>query len=206
MALVRHVCKETSGLESLFLISKSNCAFANFKDEQACSVAQKLLHDSKFQSARLVSRLRKGTMEGLKYNTAAGPGSTPSTSHENSDAESAMDDVENKVAAVNGDAVAKAASPQPARRNSQNHSHVDRFFILKSLTTEDLDLSVQSGIWATQSHNEENLNQAFQVSGFEESKSKSGTLLTWIWSCRQPIMCISYSQLTNQASTLDMQG
>ena len=64
MSLVHHVCKEADGLESLFLISKSNCAFANFRDEQSCSAAQRKLHDSKFMTVRLVSRLRKSTVEG----------------------------------------------------------------------------------------------------------------------------------------------
>jgi hypothetical protein len=41
----------------------------------------------------------------------------------------------------------------------------NRYFILKSLTVEDLGISRQSGIWATQTHNEENLNRAFEVSG-----------------------------------------
>jgi hypothetical protein len=35
---------------------------------------------------------------------------------------------------------------------------------VKSLTVEDLELSVRNGIWATQSHNEEALNKAYQVS------------------------------------------
>lgn len=39
----------------------------------------------------------------------------------------------------------------------------DKFFIVKSLTVEDLELSVRNGIWATQSHNEEALNKAYQV-------------------------------------------
>jgi hypothetical protein len=39
----------------------------------------------------------------------------------------------------------------------------DKFFILKSLTVEDLELSVNTGIWATQSHNEDALNNAFKV-------------------------------------------
>ncbi|RBQ95634.1 hypothetical protein VDGD_08798 [Verticillium dahliae] len=39
----------------------------------------------------------------------------------------------------------------------------DKFFILKSLTVEDLDLSVRTGIWATQSHNEDTLNNAFKA-------------------------------------------
>src|SRR5690606_10031518 len=62
MNLVDHVCKETPGLDSLFLISKSNCAFANFKDEQTCIAAQRKLHDSRFQTVRLVSRLRKNAV------------------------------------------------------------------------------------------------------------------------------------------------
>jgi hypothetical protein len=41
----------------------------------------------------------------------------------------------------------------------------DKFFILKSLTIEDLELSVRTGIWATQAHNEESLNGAFKVCG-----------------------------------------
>jgi hypothetical protein len=40
---------------------------------------------------------------------------------------------------------------------------LDRYFVVKSLTVEDLELSKQSGIWATQTHNETNLNQAFET-------------------------------------------
>lgn len=39
----------------------------------------------------------------------------------------------------------------------------DKFFVVKSLTVEDLELSVRNGIWATQSHNEEVLNKAYEV-------------------------------------------
>ena len=38
-----------------------------------------------------------------------------------------------------------------------------KYFIVKSLTLQDLELSVRNGIWATQSHNEETLNKAFEV-------------------------------------------
>ncbi|KIM40978.1 hypothetical protein M413DRAFT_28080 [Hebeloma cylindrosporum] len=40
----------------------------------------------------------------------------------------------------------------------------ERYFILKSLTQEDLDISVSRGVWATQKHNEEILDQAFRTS------------------------------------------
>ncbi|KAH9909253.1 hypothetical protein F4778DRAFT_222248 [Xylariomycetidae sp. FL2044] len=161
MNLVHHVCKEAIGLESLFLISKSNCAFANFKDETTCVAAQQKLHDSKFQSVRLVSRLRKSTVEGAAGQTApTGPAATSPAA---------------TVAPV-----ADGQSPQPAPAetstvapekklegksgsSSDSHSHKDKFFILKSLTVEDLELSVRNGVWATQSHNEQSLNQAFKM-------------------------------------------
>lgn len=40
----------------------------------------------------------------------------------------------------------------------------EKFFIVKSLTLQDLEISVRNGIWATQSHNEEALNKAYEVS------------------------------------------
>lgn len=38
----------------------------------------------------------------------------------------------------------------------------NRYFIVKSLTLQDLELSVRNGIWATQSQNEEVLNKAYE--------------------------------------------
>lgn len=164
MSLVHHVCKEATGLESLFLISKSNCAFANFKDEQTCVAAQQKLHDSKFQSVRLVSRLRKSTVEGAGGQTApTGPAAT-SPSGQNTTAESIKsprDKAPEPVASV------PETPQQPELKsglNSDASGQKDKFFILKSLTVEDLDLSVRTGVWATQSHNEEILNNAFKVS------------------------------------------
>ncbi|KIE01948.1 YTH domain protein, partial [Metarhizium majus ARSEF 297] len=166
MALVHHVYQVTPGMESLFLISKSNCAFANFKDEPTCSTAQQNLHDSKFQSVRLVSRLRKSAVEGSTGSTVpTGPAvnSTPSKTQGGTDIEGVDDDSEKKNPPTEPELVSKPVLPVP-RRDSKAHQYEDKFFILKSLTTEDLDLSVQTGIWATQSHNENNLNDAFQAS------------------------------------------
>ncbi|KAI0000279.1 YT521-B-like domain-containing protein [Russula vinacea] len=39
-----------------------------------------------------------------------------------------------------------------------------RYFVLKSLTQHQLDLSVQTNVWATQQHNEEILDQAYRTS------------------------------------------
>jgi hypothetical protein len=156
MSLVLHVCKETSGLESLFLISKSNCAFANFRDEASCSAAQVKIHDSRFQTVRLVSRLRRssvGTAAGVLVPTGPAALSPPSNPVV---ARSPSPGSETKVGQTE-------SNIEDARDTESPKASKDKFFIVKSLTVEDLELSVRNGIWATQSHNEEALNKAYQV-------------------------------------------
>ena len=164
MSLVHHVCREAGGLESLFLISKSNCAFANFRDETSCVAAQQKLHDSKFQSVRLVSRLRKSTVEGTAGVAApTGPAATGVSQGQAKEMEQVeytpRPSEDNAVEVTPGLADAPQRAPLPDVGNQK-----DKFFVLKSLTVEDLELSVRTGIWATQSHNEHALNQAFQAS------------------------------------------
>ncbi|KAF6814558.1 YT521-B-like splicing factor [Colletotrichum sojae] len=158
MNLVQHVCKEATGLESLFLISKSNCAFANFKDEQTCVAAQQKLHDSKFQSVRLVSRLRKSTVEGATGMTA--PTGPAASSGSQTPHDVAVQPIAPETAAEGTEVESSDVKPAaPAETAPQK----DKFFILKSLTVEDLELSIRTGIWATQSHNEDTLNAAFKA-------------------------------------------
>lgn len=166
MSLVHHVCKEAPGLESLFLISKSNCAFANFRDEQSCAAAQQKLHDSKFQTVRLVSRLRKSTVEGAAGQTAptgpsaSSPGGQPAPPNEASPSPANPPPSSSDTATA---ATEDLPTPGQAAEAAQLPP-TDKFFILKSLTVEDLELSVRNGVWATQSHNEESLNSAFRAS------------------------------------------
>ncbi|UKZ46653.1 hypothetical protein TrVGV298_000859 [Trichoderma virens] len=161
MSLVRHVSKETTGLESLFLIAKSNCAFANFKDEASCISAQLKLHESRFQSVRLVSRLRRNEIDGTNgQSPPTGPASGTANSSQpihtaRSKAAVKVDDGNSTAKTDHADNSTAVSSEGPAKYH-------DRFFILKSLTIDDLELSVRTGIWATQSHNEETLNGAFR--------------------------------------------
>lgn len=192
MSLVFHVCKETTALESLFLISKSNCAFANYKDEVSCAAAQVKLHDSRFQTVRLVSRLRRnsvGAAAGVNVPTGPAALSPPSNP------------------------VARSVSPDSHLKGKEVHEEAselqvgddtgaarDKFFIVKSLTVEDLDLSVRNGIWATQSHNEDALNKAYKVCFVFLNSYYTLTIVdrlrtTSIWS----------SLPTNLASITDMQ-
>ena len=71
----------------------------------------------------------------------------------------------------------EASTPtQTGDRDSRGTStSADKYFIVKSLTLQDLELSVRNGIWATQSHNEETLNKAFEVRFIH--KCKAFTLL-----------------------------
>ena len=59
------------------------------------------------------------------------------------------------------------AQAEPSADSSQKGSKLrkvpDRYFIMKSLTVEDMELSVRNNIWATQAHNEETLNKAYEV-------------------------------------------
>ncbi len=165
MNLVHHVCKQAAGLESLFLISKSNCAFANFKDEPTCVAAQQKLHDSRFQSVRLVSRLRKSTVEGAT-GLAAPTGPSAAQAGQTQEAGDQEKTLQGKEDGAPNSAKTTVSVGEKAARLSPTDEALpwDKFFVLKSLTVEDLELSVRTGIWATQSHNEETLNKAFEVS------------------------------------------
>ncbi len=160
MDLVHHVCELAPGLQSLFLISKSNCAFANFKEEITSVEAQKAIHESKFQSVRLVCRLRKNTAEATAESPiviAAGTSNPSSPTLADDPPEDAKSPTLEKLDPL------EASVVRMDRKDANGNAHRDRFFVLKSLTREDLEQSVKTSIWATQSHNEKLLNNAFQV-------------------------------------------
>ncbi|EKM51570.1 uncharacterized protein PHACADRAFT_101811 [Phanerochaete carnosa HHB-10118-sp] len=76
----------------------------------------------------------------------------------------------------NEDGLYVRRSKRPAQHSSSSGSYASsnsslfsqffpkRYFILKSLTQYDLDLSVEKGLWATQRHNEGILDQAYRTS------------------------------------------
>jgi hypothetical protein len=153
-------------IQSLFLISKSNCAFVNYKSEAACVAAMNRFHDSRFHGVRLVCRLRRGS---------AGTSNTPANAE--SPKTAAATDTSPKVAVANdladgpsdpiivgGASAARADADNSITSTTPGTTKVpEKFFIVKSLTLQDLEASVRNGIWATQSHNEATLNQAFNV-------------------------------------------
>ncbi|PHH55986.1 Zinc finger CCCH domain-containing protein 45 [Ceratocystis fimbriata CBS 114723] len=156
MDLVSHVCNITDGLESLFLISKSNCAFANFKNETCWNNALKNIHDSEFLSIRLVARQRR-TGTDTPSSTTLGGLDVSSTSFGSSEMPGPTAAEEPSPSLSKVDFATIETSLPESRKTAKN-----RFFVLKSLTVEDLELSVKTEVWATQSHNEEALKEAFE--------------------------------------------
>lgn len=146
----------TNDIESVFLISKSNCAFVNYRTEQACNEAMARFHDSRFQNTRLVCRLRRNSAASFIVGAATQPpepSTDPSAQVSSDEGEARSEDIKSPPIGPGG------------TRTTPREMGSDRIFIVKSLTVEDLDLSVRNGIWATQSHNETALNQAFEVCG-----------------------------------------
>jgi hypothetical protein len=158
VALKDHFSRDaTKDIESLFLISKSNCAFVNYRTEASCTAAMRRFHDSRFNGVRLVCRLRRSSApaSGVPTGPSAMVGSQTAGG---SPPRSPQDDVQ--AAQVESE-ITGTKSSEEAREVSTS---ADKYFIVKSLTLQDLELSVRNGIWATQSHNEEALNRAFEVS------------------------------------------
>lgn len=155
----------TNDIESLFLISKSNCAFVNYRSEAACVAAMNRFHDSRFHGVRLVCRLRRGAATGLGSSPlgtdlAETPYISEGPAHQSSPAV-----VQQPISPtiVNTPQATSNAEAQPADGFGQSTKEPEKYFIVKSLTVQDLEASVQNGIWATQSHNEDSLNKAYEA-------------------------------------------
>jgi hypothetical protein len=181
-----HFSKEArDDIESVFLISKSNCAFVNYKTEASCAAAMTRFHDSRFQGVRLVCRLRRGSSS-----TA-----TPSQSMTQRSTETLADG----EPAEQTSAEPMVGGDQTITAEPDSMDKVpEKFFVVKSLTVEDLERSVTSGIWATQAHNESTLNKAFQVSRGVACLHSAAD-----WIDRLPTTSILFFLPTSRASILD---
>jgi len=146
----------TEDILSVFLISKSNCAFVNYKTEEACAKAVTRFHDSRFQGVRLVCRLRRSSVAAVS-GLPTGPAALAGQSKEGGSVVAPSREVSDTPPDADG-VDAKEVDGQDDRGSAK-----DKYFVVKSLTVEDLETSVRTGIWATQAHNEEALNKAFEV-------------------------------------------
>ncbi|KAG0372356.1 hypothetical protein BGX24_000364 [Mortierella sp. AD032] len=214
------ICKEGTKKKekSIFILSKSNCAFVNYTTHEAVDRAVQRFHDREFKSTRLVCRPRKDPVpdpysnkphpsgrfqqqqqqhqhpphpvEPMSYynnsisnnNNSESPtisqrmesgGAHPELSEMQSRLErmrlegsplldSSSSGGEGSSPAGSGHGKRKPKSSQKKSRSSSSLEYAEsRYFIMKSLNEEDLKLSAQFGLWATQEHLVPILNDAF---------------------------------------------
>lgn len=162
----------TNDILSVKLMQRSSCAFVNYKTAEASQRAMQLFHAVNFHQTRLVCRLRKYSdsvslndpstsiftppqatkrSNGQLVRRSGGDGdpSGPSISLKKDEID--VNEVDGPSIHTLLDAVKLGATPA-------------RYFVLKSLTFEDLVASTQNLRWTTQAHNEELLNVAYGVS------------------------------------------
>ncbi|KAI0702255.1 YT521-B-like domain-containing protein [Cytidiella melzeri] len=211
------------GVSSIFLISRSNCAFVNFASEQHLHAAiarfnGQPLRPNDPRCPRLVCRVRareddlkagvggqRGSGIHVKWvkeqrakaktqqAQARAAGSPEASSSERSivtpssnspvDAASSLmrslslssaDDLATTGGGSGGMPLRRVKKASGHSNSSESYASTSssmlqqhfpkRYFILKSLSQFDLDLSVEQGVWATQKHNEGILDQAYRTS------------------------------------------
>lgn len=159
-------------IQSVKMMSKTDCAFINYKTEEAAAKALQLFNESRFQAKKLVVRPRRES--GGVQKIAGKTGGTEAKETQvttDSKAQEAVD--ENGEAADGSGTSSNVSAPSttlpvrsppvgPAGARPKPNAK-DRYFIIKSLTLEDLESSLRTGVWATQSENEAKLNQAYEV-------------------------------------------
>jgi hypothetical protein len=162
IALKDHFSRDAwNDIESLCLLSSSSCAFVNYRSEEAVLAAHQRFNGSRFGPVRLLCRVRNGKEQKISSRgspIAAPPGLQLAESAGGAVQEIADDLAEMTIAPESG-SVKDAASPVQTLSVPQKSG--DRYFIVKSLTLQDLQVSLKNGLWETQPHNRIILDEAF---------------------------------------------
>ncbi|EGG13149.1 uncharacterized protein MELLADRAFT_101090 [Melampsora larici-populina 98AG31] len=181
-----HSTPSTSGVESIHLISRSNCAFVNYLSQvhlqHAITVCNgKTLRPFDPRSKPLVCRVRNPE-DNVKSGVGAQRigGMHRSWIRKTIKSNEIIDrdvKLQQSRSIGNEDQCKRTSSTSTFNSNQTNSSGTAstsssflsrhfprRYFILKSYTEEDLNLSVERSVWASQSHNEPILDQAYRTS------------------------------------------
>ncbi|EJT98829.1 hypothetical protein DACRYDRAFT_101823 [Dacryopinax primogenitus] len=178
---------QPGGVSSVFLISRSNCAFVNFNSESHLERAvaffnNKPIRPNDPRCPRLVCRVRRKD-DDLRAGVGGQRGVGIHTRWVKEQREKESEELQDATLGMGGKLGEDDDQPPdtPTRQKTLGHQGSSgsftstnssflqkyfpkRYFILKSLTQFDLNLSVERGIWATQAHNEPVLDQAFRTS------------------------------------------
>lgn len=213
-ALKDHFSRDaTAEIESVFLMSKSSCAFVNYKTKEACDAAVERCNHSLFGPVRLLCRPRRDpdarpvpSEQNSSANTDSDSGIDVGESSDSiettSDAMGAISIVDDKHECESTD-VKPTLSGQQSPVAQEPH---DRFFVLKSLTKEDLQESLQTGIWETQVHNEKLLDNAFRQTDnvyLMFSVNKSGEYFGYARMLSSPLAPTSKAPFEQSTATHD---
>ncbi|SNX82247.1 uncharacterized protein MEPE_00953 [Melanopsichium pennsylvanicum] len=185
------------GVLSIFIISRSNCAFINYASSAHLDRAVKYFHGRQVRSRdprcpKLVCRIRKKDDEAQagvagqrgrgihvawlkqqreleRAQAAANDAALDPPTRLSAEPLSPPQKDSIPVAAglASAGSYSSSGSASYTSTNSSLFRHPafrHRFFILKSLRSDDLDRSIETGYWATQPHNENVLDQAFRNS------------------------------------------
>ncbi|CAH7671048.1 YT521-B-like domain-domain-containing protein, partial [Phakopsora pachyrhizi] len=172
-----------NGIKSIHIISKSNCAFINYISSQhlqkallACN--KKPLRSQTPTSKPLVCRIRKpedNMKSGVGAQRIGGMHKSWIKKQKlklkkNQNIDNSMADPSrnlHKLNEFNTEALTEISESDDSDSTTPSflaNNFPSRYFILKSYTEEDLKISVEKSMWASQSHNEPVLDQAFRTS------------------------------------------
>jgi hypothetical protein len=161
IALKDHFSRDAwQDIESLCLLSSSSCAFVNYRSEEAVLAAHQRFNGSRFGPVRLLCRVRNGKEQ--KISSRGSPIAAPPGLEltEGGAVQEIADDLGEMTITPESGSVKDAASPVQTSAVVPRKSG-DRYFIVKSLTLQDLQVSLKNGLWETQPHNRIILDEAF---------------------------------------------
>ncbi|KAF8306713.1 hypothetical protein DL93DRAFT_2048005, partial [Clavulina sp. PMI_390] len=151
-----------AGIESIFLILQSHCAFVNYTSELHLQRALSHFHGRPFRpgGVKLVCRVRRKAEE-MKSGVG---GQRGLGLHRKWVEEHVLNPTSNVSFDANDDNGGRS-SPSISTTSTLLATYFPaRYFVLKAMTKSDLQLSVNLSLWATQTHNEFVLDQAFRTS------------------------------------------
>ena len=145
---------------SVFLM-KSNSAFVNYRTREATISAVQRFDGSRMSSGPLPLKCKvRDPINERQSSVPTGPAAQTTA-----------------LEAIQHNREVSARAVDASKPGAMGSTSPNKYFIMKSLTKEDLDTSVRDGVWATQPHNEDGLNRAFEVSSPIPSSYISDTYL-----------------------------
>lgn len=170
----------TNEIESVSVLRASNCAFVNYSTEEACRGAHARFNHSRLHSVRLLCRIRgnptRTTDTLAKEESAWSQNRSPASEDAVSEL---MNVIVDKTATLIVDGTGtvttiedgspaspdkQAIEPQTDETEEEQQQSTrsgDRYFIVKSLTLQDLQASLSHGIWQAQLHNQAVFDTAY---------------------------------------------